>query len=106
MKMNPLTQKIKEAVTYMENAHVNDPKSIDLLDEIELLLQEDISKTISTLNELDLLSIEWICPTFENISYQLKSKQFILCLEGLLEKFSPNTNGFQSEVQEAKDVLL
>jgi hypothetical protein len=104
--MDPLTQKIKEAVTYMKKAHANDPKSMELLDEIELLLQKDISKTISTLNELDLLSIEWICPTFENVSYQLKNREFILCLDGLLEKFAPNSNGFKDEVQEAKNIFF
>ncbi|EDP96812.1 hypothetical protein U8527_00705 [Kordia algicida OT-1] len=101
--MNWLTKKIKEHVAYMENTHVNDPKTTVLLDEIEELLQKDMTLTIKTLQQLDLLSIEWICSRFESVSYKLQSKVFVITLESLLKKFSPNINGFKEEVQEAKN---
>jgi hypothetical protein len=101
--MNWLTKRIKEDVNYMENTHVNDPKTTDLLDEIEELLQKDISTTIETLHELDLLSIEWICSRFEGVSYKLQNKAFVESVESLLGKFSPNINGFKNEVQEARE---
>lgn len=101
--MNQLTKKIKEDVIYMEQTHVNDPKTTDLLDEIEELLQKDIATTIETLHELDLLSIEWICSTFESVSYKLQSKVFVESVESLLNKFALNINGFKNEVQEARE---
>ncbi len=101
--MNALTSKIKKDVDYMENTHVNDPKKMIILDEIEELLFENSKTTILILKELDLLSIEWISSTFEKVSYELQSKEFIDCLEGLIEKFSPDINGFKNEVQEAKE---
>lgn len=101
--MNSLLKKIKEDVQYMENTHVNDPKTMVLLDEIELLLTKEPQQTVSVLKELDLSSIEWICSTFEALSYKLLSKDFIDCLDELLIKFNPNINAFKDEVQEAKD---
>ncbi|AXO80729.1 hypothetical protein DZC78_10145 [Olleya aquimaris] len=101
--MNSLLKKIKEDVQYMKNTHVNDPKTMVLLDEIELLLAKEPQQTVSVLKELDLSSIEWICSTFEAVSYKLLSKDFIDCLDELLIKFNPNINAFKDEVQEAKD---
>lgn len=99
--MNNLTEKIKKDVFYMEHTHVNDPKTIQLLDTIEELLLEDKEQTIKTINELDLLSIEWICTCFEKISYEFQSKDFVECVERLLIKFPDNT-GFKKEVKEAR----
>ncbi|CAL2080639.1 hypothetical protein [Tenacibaculum sp. 190524A05c] len=103
--MNNLIEKIRKDTQYMENSHVNDPKIDVLLDEIEFLLLKDSDSTIEIINGLDLLSIEWICSRFEKISYELQSKELVECLEGLLEKFSPDINGFKDEVQEAKEAL-
>jgi len=101
--MNELTKIIKKYGEYMENTHVNDPKKMVLLDEIEGLLFKNSETTITVLKELDLLSIEWISSIFEKVSYELQSKDFINCLEELLEKFSPDINGFKNEVQEARE---
>lgn len=102
--MNELTKKIKEHVNYMEKAHVNDLKTTLLLDEIEQFLMKDVKNSIISLNELDLISIEWICSRFEKISYEIQDKDFINCLDNLLTKFAPDINGFKNEIQEAKDV--
>ncbi|CAL2094295.1 conserved hypothetical protein [Tenacibaculum sp. 190524A05c] len=104
--MNNLIEKIRKDTQYMENSHVNDPKIDILLDEIEFLLLKDSETTIEIIKGLDLLSIEWICSRFEKISYELQSKELVECLEGLLEKFSPDINSFKDEVQEAKDALI
>jgi len=103
--MNELTIKIRENVVYMENTHVNDPNIDFILDEIERLLIKDYKVTIEVLKELNLLSIEWICSRFEKISYELQSKELVECLDGLLEKFSPNINGFKNEVEEAREAF-
>ncbi len=101
--MNELTKKIKKDVAYLETTHVNDPKINIILDEIEEFLLKDLKLTIEVLNELDLLSIEWVCSRFEKISYTLQSKELIECVEGLLVKFTPDINGFKNEVLEAKE---
>lgn len=101
--MKELVEKIKKDVEYMESTHVNDPKIDVLLDEIEQVLLKKPSVTIELLNQLDLVSIEWICSRFEKVSYELQSKEFIDCLDGLIDKFSPNINGFKNEVIEAKE---
>ncbi|WP_075340571.1 hypothetical protein [Tenacibaculum agarivorans] len=103
--MNELVVKIEKDVDYMENTHVNDPNIDFILDEIERLLVKDSKVTIEVLKELNLLSIEWISSTFEKISYELQSKELVECLDGLLEKFSPNVNGFKNEVQEAREAF-
>lgn len=101
--MKELVEKIKKDVEYMESTHVNDPKIDVLLDEIEQVLLKEPSVTIELLNQLDLVSIEWICSRFEKVSYELQSKEFIDCLDGLIDKFSPNINGFKNEAIEAKE---
>ena len=103
--MKELVEKIKKDVDYMEKTHVNDPKIDVLLDEIEKILLQDLKNTINVLNELDIVSIEWICSRFEKMSYSFNSHDFIDCLEGLIQKFSPEINGFKDEVLEAKKIM-
>lgn len=100
--MDFILEKIKKDVLYMEYAHVNDPKTMILLDEIEDLLLKDETQAIKIINQLDLLCIEWIYSCFERMSYEFNSIDFVTCVEGLLDKFPENT-GFINEVKEARE---
>lgn len=94
--------KITEIVQNIKNKHLNDPTVSSDKDLIAEMLLSDVSQSIEALNQLDLDTLEWISSRFEELSYQLQSKEFIGCLKRLQLKF-PDSSTLKTDVQDTME---
>jgi len=102
--MNLLSE-VKALVKQVNDLHPEDPKVYEYWDKLTELLSKDENSTISLLSGLDDGDIvEDLSSVFDDISRNLQSREFILCIQTLDKRF-PNLM-LEHMVQAAKDALI
>ncbi|MET1255835.1 hypothetical protein [Aliikangiella maris] len=100
-----LISEIKVIVEQVNKLHPEDPKVYEYWEKLTELLSKDECSTISLLNDLDDSEIvEDLSSVFDDVSKNLQSNDFILCIESL-EKRYPDLM-LEHMVQAAKDALI
>jgi septum formation inhibitor MinC len=101
--MNLLSE-IVIVVNKINELHPEDPKIYEYWERLADLLSENENATILLLNELDSEDIvENLSSVFDDVSKNLQSRDFILCLESLQNRYK--NLEIAHMVQAAKDAL-
>ncbi len=87
-----------------KSLHLEDPTVYLYWDEMTGLLSEDAEETVMFFNECTEDQIAWFSEIFEDVSYNLQSQKYIVCLEQLLSKFPEIP--IKESVKAAKENLL
>jgi hypothetical protein len=100
-----LLSEIKAVVMQVNELHHEDPNVYEYWEKLTELLSRDESSTISMLNDLDDSDVvEDLSSVFDDVSRNLQSKDFILCIESLEIRY-PDLM-LEHMVQAAKDALI
>ncbi len=67
--------------------HPNDPRIEEKWEELTCIFSENEESTIAFLNDCNEEYLYWISEVFEDISAKLQSREYIVCLRKLDEKY-------------------
>ena len=82
-----MKETITKIIEEMQQKHPNDPTIKDDYLEIIAILSASDERIIGVLNELNSNQIDSISTIFEEVSANLQSKHFIMCLKGIARKY-------------------
>ncbi|WLQ16696.1 hypothetical protein O5O45_12285 [Hahella aquimaris] len=100
-----LLAEVKSLVVEVNKLHPEDPKVYEYWEKLTELLSKDESSTLSLFNDLDDSDIvEDLSSVFDDVSRNLQSKDFILCIESLERRY-PDLM-LEHMIQAAKDALI
>lgn len=94
---------LKRLLSERKQLDINDPSVENYWDVLTEHLSKDASDTISYLNSCAEEDLYWLSEVFDEVSYNLQSKNFIICIEELDKKY-PKAE-LTSDVESAKKMI-